>query len=243
MSSLMQGFVVIPADIVVSGPRWLCSRGLPGRVEAEVALLDKALRQFGSWRTGTYYRIETGDIVVPVEWTGEGPGQQFHSDAFVRFTKHVERYSNARIAHLDEATEETNSHLRQSLDVLEGREPSALNKLVSAMANHGRPLEVRVGAAGTPVRLDVGKQVATGRLETGATVSVGLRLDEVLLSTRCGQRILLPATGLDPTLREGDHVRVDNLGPKMEIRCIRAKGAAALDHKREQEALGLAHSE
>src|SRR5690349_21203678 len=93
----LPGFIAILSGLQVRGLRWICLIEQEREIEWRVAMIDLALKAFGPWRSGDFFRVASGDFHVATKWIGKEEQPSFDDDAFHRFLEGVGSHAVNRV--------------------------------------------------------------------------------------------------------------------------------------------------
>jgi hypothetical protein len=220
--------IVLRVDVDARGVRWTCDDGVPALIKAGVALLDKALVLFCSWRAGDYFRMEAGDVRVLLKWTANKPVTPFDATGFAAFAGRVESYAMVRAIHKASPTSRTEAKLGELTEGFGKEVLPGIDQLVDALIERKRPLVVSVGPEEAPVRFSAGQLPPQDEATPSVRVNIAARTDGVMVTTERGERIFIADPTILARIKAGDRVEFIDLQAARVMRCIRAKSATVV---------------
>jgi hypothetical protein len=229
----LPGFIAVLSGLQVRGLRWICLVEQEREIEWRVAMIDLALRAFGPWRSGDFFRVASGDFHVATKWIGQGEQPSFDDDGFHRFLGCVGSHAVNRVL-------EANGHPvpRKRLDAvqkaLEGSDMKKVESLIDELARKRKPLVLGVGPTGKRVRLVAGELPVRNQPVPPLSFPVSKRSDGAVVVTECGLRVMVRNVGA-AGLNAGDRIRFDRLVQEGTVRVLRARRARV---RTEQNAQG-----
>lgn len=214
-------FIGISVDVNAKYSRWSCEGRVPRELEGKSAMADKAVRAFGPWQCGDYYRPANGRFRMPLIWIGEGEPIAFNPEEFAKFAQAVGHFASTRSIHQHEPSESNQLKLARACAELGQRDWDAVESLIEALIEVDAPFLIEAGLEGGPIRFVAGTLPRSATALFDSRVKVAKRTDVVLVCTATGQKFLVADPASIRQFKIGDSVRFRNAGPIEQLRCIR----------------------
>lgn len=215
--------LIIQAPFDASGSLWVCDPKVPGRLQSTVDRIDKELRAYGAWKAGSHFRIESGDVQLIIQWTGDGDPEVFDATAFEESSKAIQRYAVATALHERDAESAVHEQeMDEALQALQGKDMRAVEALVDVLASEQRPLQVQIGEERTPVTLAGSQLALPGARLSKTSLRVATREDYLLITTEDNQCFLVKCSIDTEGLQVGDDVEFRDAVTLEFHHCIRA---------------------
>lgn len=212
----------IDVDIDAKEDRWTCEFQVARELKEKAALADLAVRAFGPYRCGDFYRVAGGGFRLPVIWIGEGPPVRFVAGQLPDFAQKLMHFATVRSVCEYEPNDANTKKLKLASAALKGRDPEAVDRFIAALNESPLPLFIDAGPSVGLVRFHTGELPSPTPAAADNLLTIANRRDVALIRTAGGETFLVADPDTVPPLKVGDRVRFSESGPTEQVRCIRA---------------------